>query len=113
MRAKALKDSSTSAKSINDVLSNLYERIEAAERVRFVDVVVVTDGAGTANDITVAHSDWRIRGVYRAQVWDRTTNVSSVARIQWGFVPGGITASLYAGDISPSRTYDVTLELRG
>jgi len=113
MRATALKDASSSAKNINDVLSNLYERIEALERVRFVDVVVVTDAAGVANAITVTHDDWPVKAVYRAQVWDRTTNITSAATMTWGRVPGGITATLGAGTISPSRTYDVRLELRG
>jgi hypothetical protein len=114
LRSGGLSDAATSAKSLNEVLANLYQRIEALERVKFIDVEVVTDAAGVASGISIAKQPWPVKAVYLARFWDATTGIAGTAGlINWTTGPTGTSVTLYAGSVSPSRTYDVRLELRG
>lgn len=114
IRDAELADPRTSARTLNDILRDVQTRLEALERMRFVDVQIVTDSSGVASAVSVAQPSWPVRGVLLLRAWNATTKAPFIpARIGYEAGVSGLSVSLYAGDLSPSTTYQLRLEVRG
>lgn len=115
LRAGELATPTDAARNINDLLTEMQQRIEALERVLFVDVTVTVDSNGVMSPCTVTPPAWPVRGVFLARAWDDTNKLPAVALRPpgWQVDKSVITIALWVGDVSPGTRYDLTLRLEG
>lgn len=111
LRASELTTPEASARNINEIFRELQQRLEAVERVLFVDVSITP--SGNAATAVVGVPSWPVRGVYLARAWDSALSVPAFPRLGNRVVPDGLELSLYLGDVSVGTRYDLTVELRG
>lgn len=100
-------------RSMNDLLRDLFLRLEAVERRQWVDIKVATDAAGVVSPASVAAPAWPVKAVSLASAWDETADAYAYVRHGWSYFGGAISITLFSGDVSPSSTYALRLELRG
>lgn len=115
LRANELADPTTSARNLNDVLRDIYARLEALGRVLYVTLHVVVDAGGNMSPTTIQAPAWEVRSITVARSWSTSYAVPTpdVARCSWQQDGSVLTVSLFVGDVSPSVEYDVTFEVRG
>lgn len=111
LRASELGSAADVARTLNDILKDFQQRLEAVERTRFLNISITPTGS-SAKAVIDAPA-WPVLGVYLARAWDSALAVPAFPRLGSRVVPEGIELSLYLGDVSVGTRYDLTVELRG
>jgi len=114
LRTTDLQSPDAAARNLNDVLKEIQLRLEGVGRSKFVDVVVVTDGAASPSPVSIAAPPWPVRGVFLARAWNATTGATApYVRIGWRQDGAVLTVAPWGSDVVASTRYDLTLEVRG
>ena len=98
---------------LNEVLMDLYRRLEALERVTYYDLTVTTDTASSAS-VSFAKPDWPVRAVYLAKLFNVTTSNDDYLSqsLMWHATEKEILIPVIFFS-SASSKYQMTLEVRG
>ena len=113
LRAADLATPDLSALNLNDLVKALQLRLEALERVQYVDVSI-TVGGSDMSPVSIAPPPWPVKGIFLARAWDATLGIpAAYVRIGWEQDANGLAVAMWIGDVSVGTTYDLTLEVRG
>lgn len=114
LKQAQLADPKTASGAINDTLRDIYDRLEALERQKFITVTKTADAAGLVPPIVFAAPSWPVRAVYLAKLYDRTNgNVAYLGEsLMWEVTSAGVSIPAITV-VTVSATYDFTFEVRG
>lgn len=114
IRGDAAKSTKALADVANEALQDIYERLEALERVAWFDVEMVTDAAQNPTPIVLAAAPWPVKGVFLAKAFNKTTSVPAPSlRITHDLSSAGVNVYVFSGDTSPSTKYALRLKVCG
>lgn len=110
LRASDFASPESAARRLNQVLNTLREQLAVPNRTK-VDLPFVTDSGGTAPPLSIKPPNWPVKGIVQVYSWNLTLDIAAFLRVGWSYVSNQIVVTPYVGDLSPSTSYALRVEL--
>lgn len=110
---RGLRKGELEENSVNELLRGLYLRLEALEKVQFVEWVFTTDGDGLTSSFVLKPPAWPVKSITIARLFEPTRlYYSSAPQLVWEYTPKGIVVAFFQS-LGNSVQYTMTMEVRG
>ena len=117
LRAEDFDSGETAVKKLNtQVLEPVYSRLEALERISFVDLVLTTKNpVGNTWPIACPTPPWQVKSILLGNIWNVTANSPEAlaGSVQFNYDPTGKQIFIQWINLSAAQQYRITLELKG